>query len=441
MHLGSSAEFAEAQRDCGHDANQCEVATSLTGTSGFRDVGELQFARRIDDEILAHMERVFPLGFPASTAWYLMLLVVTFALHQAFVHYVVAGSLYVTWATIFPGRQEQPRAAQPLAATLRDWLPFGLGAAITAGVAPLLFVQIVYPREFYTANLLLAWRWLMVIPVLGVAFYLLYLLKSEELSRWRPAAQRAVAAITTGCLLFVGFCWTSNHLLSIREASWVSVYAGGPLPQSAEEVVSRMLVWLGGAAMTMSVIAGWQLMLRQSSGEERLAGAVETRRLALLSLCGAGVAAAGGLVYASQSTELAGTLRSPLALPYLIVAVLGMGLQASAWLWQLRTAQLARTPLAVAALGAALALLGASVVREALRLASVNLESLYSHHAKAAQIGGLTVFLLFAVINVGLIGICIWLVRRGLRRAASASRAKKPADEPQASERPRSVTV
>ena len=45
--------------------------------------------------------------------------------------------------------------SDPLAAPLRDWLPFVLSAAITAGIAPLLFVQILYQRAFYTANLLL----------------------------------------------------------------------------------------------------------------------------------------------------------------------------------------------------------------------------------------------------------------------------------------------
>ncbi len=356
------------------------------------------------------MDHTFPFGFPAATAWYLTLYVATFALHQALVHYVAAGSLYVTWATVFPGGQEQPRAAQPLAATLRDWLPFGLGAAITAGIAPLLFVQILYPREFYTANLLLAWRWLIVIPVLGAAFYLLYLLKSERLARWPPTAQRAVAVVTTGCLLFVGFCWTSNHLLSIREESWPAVYDGGRLPQSAVEVSSRLLVWLGGAFMTMSVVAGWQLCLRQPRADEKAAEAVETRRLVLLSICGAGLAVVGGLGYVWQSTTLAQVLRAPLTLAYSIAALLGVGLQGSAWLWQLRTVRLARRPLAIASLGAVLALIAVSVLREALRLTALDLEALYPQHAEAARIGGLTIFFLFAVVNLALIGVCVWLV-------------------------------
>ncbi|MDB5335459.1 MAG: hypothetical protein JWN70_1078, partial [Planctomycetaceae bacterium] len=69
------------------------------------------------------MNLPFPLGFPAPTAFYLTLYVLTFALHQAFMHYVLAGSLYVAWSTTFPGRESVSRNDQPIAATLRDWLP------------------------------------------------------------------------------------------------------------------------------------------------------------------------------------------------------------------------------------------------------------------------------------------------------------------------------
>src|SRR5665213_3159326 len=120
------------------------------------------------------MNELFPFGLPWPTVFYLTLYLLTFILHQAFMHYVLAGSMYVAWATIWPGRGPVPLTEQPLAAVLRDWMPFLLSAAITAGVAPLLFIQIVYQHQFYTANLLLWWRWMIVVPVLIIAFYLLY---------------------------------------------------------------------------------------------------------------------------------------------------------------------------------------------------------------------------------------------------------------------------
>ena len=130
------------------------------------------------------MESVFPFGFPSPTAFYLTLYVLTFALHHAFMHYVAAGSMYISWATIIRGPRGAASSSPAIADLIRDWMPFSLSAAITAGVAPLLFVQIVYPRHFYTANLLLSWRWMIVVPVLIVSFYLLYVIKSSMLVNW-----------------------------------------------------------------------------------------------------------------------------------------------------------------------------------------------------------------------------------------------------------------
>ena len=49
-------------------------------------------------------------------------------------------------------------------------------SSLTTGVAPLLFVQVLYGHFFYTANILLGWRWLAILGVLIVGFYAVYLL-------------------------------------------------------------------------------------------------------------------------------------------------------------------------------------------------------------------------------------------------------------------------
>src|SRR5262245_17685394 len=176
------------------------------------------------------MTGTFPFGFPTETAKYLALYVLTFALHQSLMHYVLAGSAFVALAMMFPGRGDVPRADRPPAAVLRDWMPFMFSAAITAGVAPLLFVQILYQREFYSANLLLAWRWVIVIPVLIVGFYFLYVSKSFAISRWMWLLRTGLTVATALMFVFVGFCWTANFLLGISEAQWPEVYISGRMP-------------------------------------------------------------------------------------------------------------------------------------------------------------------------------------------------------------------
>ena len=135
---------------------------------------------------------------PAVAAPYLGLLIVTFALHALLVGFVLAGTAYVVGRLVRGGDDA-------LAAASRDWLPFALGAAITAGVAPLLFVQVLYQPRFYTANLLLFVRWLAIVPALIVGFYALYLGKSARAAAWAPRWRAVVAAVALACFVFVAW--------------------------------------------------------------------------------------------------------------------------------------------------------------------------------------------------------------------------------------------
>jgi hypothetical protein len=204
-------------------------------------------------------------------------------------------------------------------------------------------------------------------------------------------------------------------------------------------VLTRLLVWLGGAFVTMSVIAGWQLLLWPPATDSASL-TVESRRLAVLALGGTAVALVAGWINVAQSGGLWSVLWTRLAAPYVVMALLGAAIGASAWLWQLRTGQLSRIPLAIAAAGTILALLGVSVLREIHRLQTVDLSAALPRHADAAQIGGLSVFLLFAVVNAGLIGLCIWLVQRGLRRTGNLpDRTRSDEDQAGASLRVRTA--
>ena len=357
------------------------------------------------------MQHFFPFGCPRPTAFYLLRGLSTFALHQALMHYVLAGSVYVTWATLFPGSGPTPRRQQPLAAALTDWMPFMLSAAITAGVAPLLFVQVLYPREFYTANSLLGWRWMVVIPVLVAAFYLLYLLKSPILDRWPKAARCSVACTVSACFLFVGFCWTANHLLANQPSAWPQVYVSGKLPFMAPEAVSRMLIWTGGAFVSLAWLGAWQLRMQPNLDEPEQQ--LEMRRLAVMAWSGLTLATFASITYAWQRPEVWEAVRQPMSLPYLLLAVIAMFVLGAAWNGLLRAPAHSRW-LWIAGTGWLVALFCSCVLREAIRWTQLDPAALYPRHAAAAQIGGFGVFILVGAVAFGLIAFCIGLVRREL---------------------------
>jgi hypothetical protein len=319
--------------------------------------------------------------------------------------------LYIAFASIRPGNCSIPRIDQPLAAGLRDWMPFVLSAAITAGVAPLLFIQIVYQYQFYSANLLLWWRWMLVVPVLIVAFYLLYLIKSSRLWGWPHVVRAIVTLGTASCFVFVGFCWTANHLLANSQSSWPEVYATGSLPLMASIVIPRMLVWIGGSFATMSVIAGWQLLPRQSLASEPIFEA-EVGMLARLSVGGLAVALLAGIVYIAQADSAVRTLLSGYSfLPYVIGTFAGLILQGIGWGLQWRSKRLHVVGLSSASVGCVISLLATSAIREGVRVQTVDLASIVQRHAAAAQVGGFAVFVIAAIVVGILIGWCIRMVQ------------------------------
>ena len=362
------------------------------------------------------MDAVFPFGFPAPTAFYLTLYVLTFVVHQVFMHYVLAGSLYLAWVTAVSTRQSATEIEKPLLSTLRDWMPFLLSAAITAGIAPLLFIQIVYQDQFYTANLLLWWRWMIVVPVLIVAFYLLYLLKSSLLWRSPYAVRLFVAVSTAVCFVFVGFCWTANHLLSCSGSDWPTFYATGRLPFSASLIVLRMLIWLGGSFATMSMIAGWQLVWQLnhlSQGSSVSADAPRIIRiLASLAFGGVVVSVLAGIGYLGYCVPASRNwLFGVMALPYFLMILIGTGGLVVGWLRQWRSGKFSATDLGLVTAGTLFNVLGVAVIREGVRIQLVDLKPLAASHVDAANMGGFPVFLICAAVVTALIVWCVRIVQ------------------------------
>ncbi|MFO1004990.1 MAG: hypothetical protein U0929_03455 [Planctomycetaceae bacterium] len=374
------------------------------------------------------MNSLFPFGFDTHLSFYLVVYVLTLVVHVFLMAYVLAGSLWLAWATICPGTGSIPRTQQPVSRLLRDWMPFALSGAITAGVAPLLFVQVLYRQQFYTANLLLGWRWMVVIPVLVAAFYLLYVAKSEAVSRWPLGVRLGLSLGIAACFLFVAFCWTANHLLSLNSAAWPDAYRAGEAVRSPLALVLRLLTWLAGTFPTMSILTSWQLQGMRSRVAAWDSSIDDTqwdelfqwefRRLARVSIAGIVMAVVCAWGY---WTTLEPSIRSHLTghagLPWLITLIAGSSLQVAGWFIQLRrTCFCSHWRIALTAALLITLLAGASL-REIIRLSQANLDQVAASTKAAAQVGGLGLFLLFTVVNTGLIAWCIQMVRSNARVA------------------------
>lgn len=373
------------------------------------------------------MDSLFPFGFPVHLAFYLVVYVLTLIVHVILMAYVLAGSFWLAWATLLPGPGAIPRAQQPLARLLRDWMPFALSGVITAGVAPLLFVQILYQQSFYTANLLLGWRWLIVVPVLVLVFYLLYVLKSSAISRWPAALRLGMPVAVAACFLFVAFCWTANHLLSLNAAAWPAAYESGTAVTSAGSLALRLATWVSGSFVVLTLLSSWQLRgmsTRTHVWTDAPADVnwpalfqLEQRRLALGSLSGLVTSLAFAPAYfftlpESVRSHVTGAAGFGWLVMLLLAAVILVALQVR----QIRTPHLGLGWLIANTLAIIGLLLAVASLREVIRLAQADLNKTMQATSAALAVGGFPLFLGFTVLNAVLIAFCVRLVRQGGRQ-------------------------
>jgi len=98
-----------------------------------------------------------------------------------------------------------------------------MSLTITLGVAPLLFVQVLYGQAFYTASILMAWPWLAVVALVLLAYYGLYLVqfRPDWLGKWVTP----IAWVSALFILLVGLLYTHNATLNLAPNKWASLYA------------------------------------------------------------------------------------------------------------------------------------------------------------------------------------------------------------------------
>jgi hypothetical protein len=315
---------------------------------------------------------MWPLHEGRESLW-LGLYLLTFALHAVFISFVVAGTGYALVQAV-RGKDRDPTAARA-----RDLLPFMLGLGITAGVAPLLFMQLLYQRKFYTANLLLGPRWGSVVPALIAGFYALYLAKASVHVRWR----RIAFGVGLACFVFVAWSWTEINQLMQDEPAWTKMYAEGARLYGNAAIAPRLLLWLGAMTTVFATLSAWWALPD------------EQRRLAVLAIAGrvvSGIAAAWLLARGGDIGNTHGWI-------FVLIAALAVELVGWLWMWRLPASN-ARA--VVTAAGTTVMIAGV-VVREANRLAVVA-----PVRVAAVEATGFPVFVITAVIGVVVIA---WIVK------------------------------
>ena len=176
---------------------------------------------------------------PLSAGTFKVLLLLTFGIHILAVDIGVGGSMV---CLLLAYRGKTSPAHKAIARAVAVVLPPAVTFAITLGVAPLLFVQLLYGRFLYTSSILMALPWMSFIVALIAGYGLLYrhtgLLKKDKLSL-------PVGIASALLLLWLGFLWTNNTTLMLRPDHWSEIARtsahGGTLNLGDPSVVPRFL--------------------------------------------------------------------------------------------------------------------------------------------------------------------------------------------------------
>ncbi len=229
-------------------------------------------------------------GIPAPAWVFQGLLMLTMFLHVVFMNFTLGGSIV---AVVLDGLTLAGRGRHDHTVRL-IWqvLPVALSLTITTGVAPLLFVQVLFGHYFYVANVFMGFVWFAVIPVLILGFYAAYALSyrlgnaiSARVGRWDhlPGRRLAVSLFCAACFGLIAWVLTNNHMLTVQPEAWPldGQWKQNRLAVTPLTTVPRYLHNLGGALAVTGVwlaAIGWWRRARGVGPQE------ENQRLVLTGL-------------------------------------------------------------------------------------------------------------------------------------------------------------
>jgi hypothetical protein len=173
--------------------------------------------------------------------WFQVLLTVTFFLHLVVMN-ILLGCSIITFSRHVTGKSTHVNKA------IAKKLPFTVAFAINFGVAPLLFLQVIYGHFMYASSVLIGIYWLSIFAILILSYYgtYIYSMKYEQIIDFHTVLTGFIA----GTLLVVAFIITSNMSLMTNVAAWPEYFnnpEGTILPFSDPSIIPRYLHSVLGA--------------------------------------------------------------------------------------------------------------------------------------------------------------------------------------------------
>lgn len=201
-----------------------------------------------------------PLPFPAPLWLLQLLLVLGFFLHLVPMNLMVSSSVFSA-VFLHLGRSDTSGYLYRIGRGLSTGLPIFTSFAITQGIVPLLFLQLLYGPAYYTSSILMAIPWLSVIALLIIAYYGCYIVLYRYLKKGVNSAVVPIILLAVSLLFAgIGFLFTNNMTLMLTPEKWAAMYNanpnGGSLNLSEPQLLPRYLHMMLGAVAVGSLGIG-----------------------------------------------------------------------------------------------------------------------------------------------------------------------------------------
>jgi hypothetical protein len=160
-------------------------------------------------------------ALPVASVWFVLLLYLTYYLHLLGTG-IMFGGAAVAALGHFKGKTDPNW--QRLGDDMSKILPFSIAFTVNLGVAPLLFLQVLYGNFFYSASILMGIPWLLLILVLIGGYYMAYWVVFRKGASVK--AKSVVSLLVTLLLAWIAFMLVNVNTLMMTPGKWKGMYEG-----------------------------------------------------------------------------------------------------------------------------------------------------------------------------------------------------------------------
>ena len=204
-----------------------------------------------------------PDTIPVPWGWFQALLLLSFLIHILLMN-VMLGSAFIALVSHF----SRGSGTTPCSESTSRILPFIIAFTVNFGVAPLLFVQVLYGHLMYSSSILMAVYWLATIGLLIGAYSLSYLYKYRYGKL--GLARLPVLLLIVACFVAIAFIFVNNIGLMQAPSSWSRYFSeprGLLLNLQDPMQLPRYLHFLFSSVAVGGLAVAWYYHRQQQRGD------------------------------------------------------------------------------------------------------------------------------------------------------------------------------